>query len=63
MNSYEITIDEHITITVTAARVKVKNDNTLIFYNPRNSPAEQYLYGSEVVATFNPGQYAYFCQC
>lgn len=62
MKEYEVVLDEHVSLTIKAKRLKVKADNTLIFYNPRSDVAEQYLYGSEVVAVFNPGQYAYFHQ-
>lgn len=60
MKEFEVAINDEHSIIVRAKKVTVKSDNTLIFYNPQSSVSAQYVYGSEVVATFNPGQYAYF---
>lgn len=60
MKNYVVVINDNKEISVRAKQVKVKSDNSLVFYNNQNSVSAQYVYGSEVVATFNGGEYAYF---
>lgn len=60
MNSYRVAIKENIAIILEAKMVKVKADNTLVFFNPRTNVSEQYIYGSEIIATFKPDEYQYF---
>ena len=60
MKQYVIVIDHNHSVHIKAKSVKVKSDNSLIFYNPQDSVSAQYVYGSEVVAHFEKGAYAYF---
>lgn len=60
MNDYEVVLPNGDSVLIQSERMAVKSDGALVFYNYRGSMSEQYLYGSEVVATFQPNMYAYF---
>lgn len=60
MREYTIELKNGVTVFIKSKYVKVRQDNVLVFYNPRKSLTEQHLYGVEVVATFNSDEYSYF---
>lgn len=62
MKEYSVRLKDRTMVIVQSKYVKVKHDNSLIFYNDRKSLSDQYLNGPEIVATFNPGEYSYFVE-
>lgn len=62
MKEYNVRLRDGSMVIVKSKYVKVKADNSLVFYNDRKTLSDQFVNGPEVVASFNFGEYSYFVE-